>query len=137
MIFFSWNAEEIERLGDATEGYAVKKLLRPYLVSAGLEDGVKYIFTMNPYMSELLSKSEFIQTDITYNVSTEFMYSFSLLFKIGEECSLGGFLKTSQRVYILSSVMPASVASSANQILTCQNGMLSLFQFYSCSFLVS
>jgi len=71
------DAEEIKRLGDATEGYAVKKLSRPYLVSAGLEDGVKYIFTMNPYMSELLSKSEFIQTDITYNVSTEFTYLFN------------------------------------------------------------
>ena len=51
-----------------------KKLSRPYLVSAGLEDGIKYIFTMNPYMSELLSTSEFIQTDIAYNVSTECTY---------------------------------------------------------------
>jgi len=29
---------------------------------------------MNPYMSELLSISEFIQTDITYNLHTEFKY---------------------------------------------------------------
>ena len=50
---------------------------RPYIVSAGLEDGVKYIFTMNPYMSELLSTSEFIETDITYNVSTEFTYLYN------------------------------------------------------------
>ena len=59
------DTEEIKQLGDATQGYVVKKLSRPYLVSAGLEDGIKYILTMNPYMSESLSMSEFIQTDIT------------------------------------------------------------------------
>ena len=71
------DAEEIKRLGDPTKGNEVKKLSRPYLVSAGLDDGIKYIFTMSPYMSQLLSTSEFIQTDITYNVTTEFTYLFN------------------------------------------------------------
>ena len=51
------DAEEIKQLGDTTQGYVVKKLSRPYLVFAGMEDGIKYIFTMNPYMNELLSMS--------------------------------------------------------------------------------
>ena len=45
----------------------LKKLSRPYLVSGGIENGIQYIFTMNPLMSEILSKAEFIETDITYN----------------------------------------------------------------------
>ena len=32
---------------------------------------------MNPYLSELLSISEFMQTNITYNVNTEFKYLFN------------------------------------------------------------
>ena len=71
------DVEELKQLGDSTQGCAIKKLSRPYLVSAGLEDEIKFIFTMNPYMSELLSISVFIQTDITYNVNTEFGYLFN------------------------------------------------------------
>ena len=71
------DAEEIKCLGDPIKGNEVKKLSRPYLVSAKLDDGIKYIFTMSPYMSQLLSTSEFIQTDITYNVTTEFTYLFN------------------------------------------------------------
>ena len=52
-------------------------LTRPYLVSAGVDDGINYIHTMNPYMEKLLSASEFIQTDITYNVTIDFPYLFN------------------------------------------------------------
>ena len=45
----------------------LKKLSRSYLVSGGIENGIQYIFTMNPLMSEILSKAEFIEADITYN----------------------------------------------------------------------
>ena len=38
---------------------------RPYLVSSGMEDGIKFIFTMSPYMSKIASEADFIQTDIT------------------------------------------------------------------------
>ena len=55
----------------------IKMLSRPYLISAGIESGIQYIFTMNPLMSEILSKAEFIETDITYNETKEYPYLFN------------------------------------------------------------
>ena len=55
----------------------LKKLSRPYLVSGGIENGIQYIFTMNPLMSEILSKAEFIEADITYNETKEYPYLFN------------------------------------------------------------
>ena len=55
----------------------LKKLSRPYLVSAGIENGLQYIFTMNPLMSEILAKAEFIEADITYNETKEYRYLFN------------------------------------------------------------
>ena len=43
----------------------LSQLSRPYLISAGIDNGIRYMFTMNPLMSEVLSKAEFIQADIT------------------------------------------------------------------------
>ena len=42
-----------------------RKLGRPYLISAGLEGGVKFIFTMSPLMATVAVNSQFNQTDIT------------------------------------------------------------------------
>ena len=44
-----------------------RKLGKPYRISAGLEGGVKFIFTMSPLMATVAANSEFIQTDITYD----------------------------------------------------------------------
>lgn len=55
----------------------LKKLSRPYLVSAGIDNGIQYIFTMNPLMSEILSKAESIEADITYNETKEYPYLFN------------------------------------------------------------
>ena len=53
------------------------KLSRPYLVSAGIEKGIQYIFTMNPLMCEVLAQAEFIEADITYNETKEYPYLFN------------------------------------------------------------
>ena len=50
---------------------------RPYLVSSGIEDGIKFIFTMSPYMSKIASEADFIQTDITYDECIEYPYIFN------------------------------------------------------------
>ena len=50
---------------------------RPYLVSSGIEDGIKFIFTMSPYMSKIASEADFIQTDITYDECKEYPYIFN------------------------------------------------------------
>jgi len=46
-------------------------------VSAGIENGIHYIFTINPLMSEILFKTEFIEVDITYNETKEYPYLFN------------------------------------------------------------
>ena len=52
---------------------------RPYLVSAGVENGIKYAFAMSPLMSEMLSTAEFLQTDITYNENSQYPYLFNVV----------------------------------------------------------
>lgn len=69
--------EESKKIEDSEYEKEVKMLARPYLVSAGVDDGINYMHTMNPYMAKLLSVSEFIQTDITYNVTVDFPYLFN------------------------------------------------------------
>ena len=58
---------------------SLRKLSRPYLVSAGIDNGIHYIFTMNPLMAEVLSKAEFIEADITFNETKEYPYLFNVV----------------------------------------------------------
>ena len=57
----------------------LRKLSRPYLISAGIENGIRYVFTMNPLMSKVLSKAEFIEADITFNETKEYPYLFNVV----------------------------------------------------------
>ena len=50
---------------------------RPYLISAGVENGIKYSFAMSPLMAKVLSEAQFLQTDITYNENTQYPYLFN------------------------------------------------------------
>ena len=66
-----------ELTGNNKESLHLRKLMRPYLVSTGREDGIKFIFCMSPLMCSLLAESEFIEADITYNESREYRYLFN------------------------------------------------------------
>ena len=57
----------------------LKKISRPYLVSTGLESRIRYISTMNPLMLRILSKSEFVEADVTFNETREFPYLFNMV----------------------------------------------------------
>ena len=78
-------ADDIDE-GDASHGsnYShslsdkLKKLSRSYLVSARIENGIQYIITVNLLMSEILSKAELIEADITYKETKEYPYSFNV-----------------------------------------------------------
>ena len=48
-----------------------EKYGRPYLVSADIEEGIKYIFTMTPLMMKVANSAEFMQCDITYDETRE------------------------------------------------------------------
>ena len=82
---FETVADEIDERDDEYSGNSsaqqskLRKLSRPYLVSAGYEDGINYIFTMNPMMSQLLANSEFIEADITFNETKEYPYLFNIV----------------------------------------------------------
>lgn len=61
--------------GDAEETLLkYKSYGRPYLVSAGMEEGIKYIFTISPLMAEIVSESDFLQCDITYDELHNYPY---------------------------------------------------------------
>ena len=46
---------------------SLKNISRPYLASAGIEDGIWYVHTMNPLMSKVLAHADFVEADITFN----------------------------------------------------------------------
>ena len=52
----------------------LSSLSRPYLISAGIQEGINYIFCMSPLM---LSEAQFIEADITYNETVEYPYLFN------------------------------------------------------------
>ena len=58
---------------------SLKNISRPYLASAGIEDGIQYIHTMNPLMSKILARAEFVETDITFNETKEYPYVFNMV----------------------------------------------------------
>ena len=64
--------EDNDLSGDNDEEY--RKLGRPHLISARLEGGVKFIFTMSPLMAKVAANSQFIQTDITYDISKDYLH---------------------------------------------------------------
>ena len=42
-----------------------------------MENGIKYIFTMSLFMSQIASQADFIQCDIMYDSSKEYPYIFN------------------------------------------------------------
>ena len=54
-----------------------RKCGRPYLIASGLEDGIKYIFTMSPTMVKVASEADFMQCDITYDDCKYYPYIFN------------------------------------------------------------
>lgn len=47
------------------------------IASAGIEEGIKYIFTMSPLMAKVASEAELIQCDITYDDLRDYPYLFN------------------------------------------------------------
>ena len=69
--------EDLQRSHDNQQATQYKEQGRPYLVSAGVESGIKYALVMSPLMCKILSTAEFLQTDITYNENSEYPYLFN------------------------------------------------------------
>ncbi len=61
------------RSGDFRDsGQIYKRYGRPYLNAVGIEDGIRYVFTMSPLMSKVATEADFMQCDITYDESREY-----------------------------------------------------------------
>lgn len=52
---------------------------RPYLVASGIEEGIKYIFTMSPTMVKVATEADFVLCDITYDDCRECPYIYLML----------------------------------------------------------
>ena len=85
-----WSPSEFESIADkidkddeilsgaCEEDKKVYKMYgQPYLVSAGFEDGINYIFTMSPLMIQIASGADFMQCDITYDETRDYPYLFN------------------------------------------------------------
>jgi len=62
-----------------TQVKSLKKISRPYLASAEIEDGIQYIHTINPLMSKTLVHAEFVEADITFYETKEYPYVFNMV----------------------------------------------------------
>ena len=70
--------EDNQLSGDAQERITkYRHYGRPYLVAAGYEDGIKFIFTMSPFMAKVATDADFIQCDITYDDCKAYPYIFN------------------------------------------------------------
>ena len=59
-------ADEIESIdsqlaGSEKDSIHLKRLMRSYIVSAGFEEDIKFIFCMNHFVCSFLAESEFIE----------------------------------------------------------------------------
>ena len=72
------DSRDDELAGDSIDSHQLKSLARPYLVAAGIENGIQFIFCMSPFMSSLLAESEFVEADITYE-TREYPYLFNMV----------------------------------------------------------
>ena len=73
------DSKDEELTGDVDDSLQIKRLARPYLVAAGIENGTKFIFCMSPFMCSLLAESEFVEADVTYNKTREYPYLFNMV----------------------------------------------------------
>ena len=87
MTYTNWTPSEFEVLADKIDvddkslsgaseesRKCYKTYGRPYLVSAGTEHGINYIFTLTPLMIKVANSAEFMQCDITYDKTREYPY---------------------------------------------------------------
>lgn len=68
--------DDLEKSNDNQQQTQYREQGQPYLVSAGVENEIKYAFAMSPLMSKMLSTAEFLQTDITYKENSVYPYLF-------------------------------------------------------------
>jgi len=82
-IEFEETADSIDRHDNAISGdnddklRKYRKIGRPYMLSAGIEENVKFVFTMSPLMTNVAVESDFMQCDITYDACKEYPYIFN------------------------------------------------------------
>lgn len=72
---FSFKEGFILISGNHLEEYA--SLGHPYVSEYSLSPSLNWVLTMNPLMAEVLSKSDFLEVDITYKASVEMEYLFN------------------------------------------------------------
>ena len=71
--------QQIVCTGNDADSLQLQKLCRPYLISAGIENGIRYTFNMNPLTCKVLAQSAFVEGDITYNETQEHPYLFNMV----------------------------------------------------------
>ena len=55
-----------------------RKIGRPYLRSAGMDEQVNYIVVMSPLMAKILTDAPFLEADVTFDETREYPYMFNV-----------------------------------------------------------
>ena len=80
-----WSPTEFEELADSIDKdgndklQKYRKLGRPYMLSAGIDGKIRFVFIMSPLMTKykVATESDFIKCDITYDECKEYPYFFN------------------------------------------------------------
>ena len=77
-----WSPTEFEGVsGDNSDKLQkYRKLGRPYMLSAGIDGKIRFVFIMSPLMTKVATESDFIQCNITYDECKEYPYIFNAAF---------------------------------------------------------
>ena len=75
-----WSSIEFEELADAIDKsdnavsgdndnklQKYREIGRPYMLSADIDEKIRFVFTISPLMTKVVTESNFIQCDITYD----------------------------------------------------------------------
>ena len=55
-----------------------RKIGRPYLRSAGMDEQVNYIVVMSPLMAKILTDAPFLEADVTFDETREYPCMFNV-----------------------------------------------------------
>ena len=64
-------------IGEHLDKYA--EIGRPYITKYSLTDDLSWVLCMSPFMATTFAKAEFVEVDITYQVSQEFPYLMNVI----------------------------------------------------------
>ena len=77
--------------------------LAMYFIASGIDEGIKFIFTMSPLMAKVASEADFSQCNIMYDECKDYPYTFNAVAfdKVSMECMVVARLRLDSQTQLL------------------------------------